>query len=807
MGHVHFKDRGSAQVPGTPHLPTGHIDPGPSVGQITLHWTPAATGPAVDDWGVGWRVAGTTGGFTTTIHSGATRSVMLSPSGGTAYEVVLIPRNSSGGGRSAIVESVEPLTNSAPTVANEIPDGRATPGTAFSYTFPADTFNDADGDTLTYTAAQDDDSALPSWLTFTAGTRTFSGTPQTGDIGTVSVKVTASDGTDSVSDTFDIVVRTNSAPTVANRIPHQNLVVGTAFSYTFPANTFEDADGDTLTYTSRQTDGTALPSWLTFTAGTRTFSGTPPAGTVPVINVLVVASDGIATAQTWFNLSVKAGNTAPTVAKPMPRRTAEMLTPFSYTFPADTFNDADGDTLTYTAAQPPFTFSGRALPSWLTFDAGTRTFSGTPTTTDYRRFVWIEVTASDGTASVSNRFKIDIEFTRPGRLLDAGIGGCASGCPHVPTAYAEPGPEPGEITVHWKPNATGPAAATWTISSRKSGSGSNFLSRGGISASTRSYTISNLDPGVAYDLRLTGNGAGTGKTGRWAQADNVITRALSTEARIVSATVYDRLITVKLSGNRTSSHCPSLDAWSITWKGERYIPGRWRRVTKTYKPRTTNCEDRRIIYLWLPEYTQYGSARTRGGDKVTLSYDKSKADYKFEGANFGDELEVGGAEVGNFDDMVVTNLAPHPTSATVNGNVMKVTFDQALDESRVPRPGSFQVSAPGYRHRVGVTEVSISGSTVTLTLSEGIPSHATRVWAHYYPGGPRLSNADGYGVRCAFYVDSEDVTVITPNTPPVLRYLLVGHSIRPEDRHGIWRLQPPPGAVQDHFLVVAEGSG
>ncbi|MYE14193.1 MAG: hypothetical protein F4X99_21535, partial [Gammaproteobacteria bacterium] len=198
------------------------------------------------------------------------------------------------------------VTNSAPTVANPIPDQVAGVGTAFGYTFPADTFNDPDGGTLTYTATKSDDTALPSWLTFAAGTRAFSGTPRSGDVGTVSVKVTASDGTDSASDTFDIVVRVNSAPTVANRIPHQDLEVGTAFRLTFAANTFHDADGDPLTYTARQTDGQPLPSWLTFAASTRTFSGTPPAGTVPVINVLVVASDGIATGQTWFNLNVAA---------------------------------------------------------------------------------------------------------------------------------------------------------------------------------------------------------------------------------------------------------------------------------------------------------------------------------------------------------------------------------------------------------------------------------------------------------------------------------------------------------------------
>ena len=96
------------------------------------------------------------------------------------------------------------ITNSAPTVATEIPDQTAMAGTALDYTFPAATFTDADGDTLTYAATLADDTALPSWLSFAPATRTFSGTPTA--VETVSVKVTASDGTESVSDTFDIVV-------------------------------------------------------------------------------------------------------------------------------------------------------------------------------------------------------------------------------------------------------------------------------------------------------------------------------------------------------------------------------------------------------------------------------------------------------------------------------------------------------------------------------------------------------------------------------------------------------------------------
>ena len=109
---------------------------------------------------------------------------------------------------------VSAAANTAPTVANAIPDQAATAGTAFSYVFPANTFSDADtGDTLSYTATKTDDTALPTWLAFAASTRTFSGTPQAADGGTVAVKVTASDGNGgSVSDTFDITVAADTTP-------------------------------------------------------------------------------------------------------------------------------------------------------------------------------------------------------------------------------------------------------------------------------------------------------------------------------------------------------------------------------------------------------------------------------------------------------------------------------------------------------------------------------------------------------------------------------------------------------------------
>jgi uncharacterized delta-60 repeat protein len=75
--------------------------------------------------------------------------------------------------------------------------------------------------------------------------------------------------------------------------------------------------------------------------------------------------------------------------------------PFAYTIPADRFVDPDTDVLTFSAIQT----NGSALPSWLDFDAATRTFSGTAPAGSGD--VHVRVTATDpGELSASNAYWI-----------------------------------------------------------------------------------------------------------------------------------------------------------------------------------------------------------------------------------------------------------------------------------------------------------------------------------------------------------------------------------------------------------------
>jgi len=98
----------------------------------------------------------------------------------------------------------------------------------------------------------------------------------------------------------------NDAPVVSAAIVDQVSSENAAWSYQVASGAFRDVDGDALTYSATLGDGASLPSWLSFTAGTRTFSGTPPQNFAGVLNLKVTASDGNLSAFDTFTLSVEA---------------------------------------------------------------------------------------------------------------------------------------------------------------------------------------------------------------------------------------------------------------------------------------------------------------------------------------------------------------------------------------------------------------------------------------------------------------------------------------------------------------------
>ena len=95
------------------------------------------------------------------------------------------------------------------------------------------------------------------------------------------------------------------------------------------------------------------------------------------------ALSGASTASSTLTITILGTNDAPVLTRALVAQAATEIVAFSLVLPSDAFTDVDaGDTLSYAAKLA----NGNPLPSWLTFNAATRTFSGTPTYEDVTGF-------------------------------------------------------------------------------------------------------------------------------------------------------------------------------------------------------------------------------------------------------------------------------------------------------------------------------------------------------------------------------------------------------------------------------------
>ena len=159
-----------------------------------------------------------------------------------------------------------------------------------------DSFSDVDGDILGYSAT----SNMPGIASVSVTGSMVTITPVSA--GSATVTVTASDQTNSATQEIDVIVK-NTAPVVDKGLTDQIALSGNAFTYTFPADAFSDADSDALTYTS-----SGQPAWLTFTPSSRMFSGTPSNTDGSPFTIIVTADDGKnSQVQTSFTLTIPIG--------------------------------------------------------------------------------------------------------------------------------------------------------------------------------------------------------------------------------------------------------------------------------------------------------------------------------------------------------------------------------------------------------------------------------------------------------------------------------------------------------------------
>ena len=268
-------------------------------------------------------------------------------------------------------------------------------GKAVTLALAAGTFTDPQDETLTYAATLANGQALPSWLRFNATTDTFSGVAPT-TVQSLSIVVTATDTSGlSVTDTFSATVV--GTPVVTAATANQTWAEGSSVSLALPADTFTDPQGETLTYGATQSDGKALPSWLSFDAATETFSGTAPE-TAQNLGITVTATDssGLSASET-FAADVKAPPPPPPAIKPgitvtaqTPAQTWQDGSTENLVLPSNTFTDALGLKMTFAA----YEVSGPNVTSWMRFDPATDDLFGSVPAKESGT-VQIEVIATD----------------------------------------------------------------------------------------------------------------------------------------------------------------------------------------------------------------------------------------------------------------------------------------------------------------------------------------------------------------------------------------------------------------------------
>ena len=360
--------------------------------------------------------------------------------------------------------------------------------------------------TLQYTLTGPGDSALPGGLTFTPGTRTLSGTPNTAGTTTLTYAVTDTNGA-STNATFTVIV---SGGLVLTASGNQNYTLDTAITdLQLPAAT---GGTGTLTYTL-----TSVPG-LIFTAGTRRLSGTPSTADTTTLTYEVTDTNG---ASTSVDFMVIVSDGLALTASGDQNYTLDTLIP-NLELPA-----ATGGTmpLTYTLTGP----GGGNLPAGLIFTAGTRTLSGTPNTADTTTLTYavtddngastsvnFTVIVSDGlalTASGNQNYTLDTLI--PNLELPIATGGTA------PLTYTLTGPSGGNLPaglnfnagtrmLSGTPNTAGTTELTYAVTDTN-GASTNatftvIVSDGLVltASGNQNYTLDTLIPNLELPIATGG---------------------------------------------------------------------------------------------------------------------------------------------------------------------------------------------------------------------------------------------------------------------------------------------------------------
>jgi Ca2+-binding RTX toxin-like protein len=296
-------------------------------------------------------------------------------------------------------------SNQPPTLNNINKSGDEDNPINFSQSDFTSAFNDADGNTLVKIQI----TALPNngvlQLNNTAiaineeiavsdlNNLTFS--PNTNFNGNITFSWNGFDGSVYSINSAQVNLTVNpvdDAPTVLNPITDVNVDEDAENSVINLSNVFSDVDGDVIVKTVFVNNN---PGLVTATIVDNQLTLDYQDNQSGIANITIRGTSNGKTVDDTLVVTVNPVNDAPTLQQEIANQTATENQPFSFTIPANTFTDIDDDNLTYTLA------TETVLPSGITFDAATGTFSGTPSDTASGTYN-LTVIASDSAGEKAN---------------------------------------------------------------------------------------------------------------------------------------------------------------------------------------------------------------------------------------------------------------------------------------------------------------------------------------------------------------------------------------------------------------------
>lgn len=310
---------------------------------------------------------------------------------------------------------IELQKNKAPEIVSSLQNLTIQVGKNISYTIDSNKyFNDEDVSSLKYEMTLADGSPLPSWLHFDSNTMKLSGTPTKDNIGTLNLKITATD-TEGLSShqTWAIQVekQPNEAPTLKTDPFTQSTIQENTQTQFLYSDWFEDDDLlSKLSFNVNMADGSSLPNWLNQQDDRIVINPDFDASGTYSLNVIATDEEGLSKTLNW-QINVNNVNRAPVASGKLTTPPLSVGKNWQIKLPASSlFTDEDkGDTLSYRLEMA----DGSTLPNWLTFDTNSHTLTAKPTESGQINLKLIATDSYNASVSTPINLLINPEVSKP----------------------------------------------------------------------------------------------------------------------------------------------------------------------------------------------------------------------------------------------------------------------------------------------------------------------------------------------------------------------------------------------------------